>query len=399
MMTSGTKKQAAPKPQNSEFKLSNFNVLIVDDAPVNLGVLVTFLEKCGLGIRIARSGESALKRVQYELPDIILLDVLMTGMDGFETCRKLKSNPLTKEIPVIFLTSLTGVDDKIKGFEAGGVDYVTKPLHQEEVLSRITTHLKLKEMTNQLKEQHQSLQETSEQEKAELFEEVQQQRKQLRLLNKRLNEVKEAEHKQLARELHDQLGQSLTAVQINLAAVKQELNGHLSQTGKERLSEAETLTGNSLARVRELSLDLRPPMLDDLGLVPTVRWYVKRYAKRLGIKADLHLDSAMARLAADTETNLYRIVQEGLTNIAKYANATQVSVSIQPIEHHVVLAIEDNGSGFEKSKLSERKPEQRGTGIIGIQERALMLDGDVDIDTSLGKGTVITVTVPLSVEP
>ena len=104
----------------------------------------------------------------------------------------------------------------------------------------------------------------------------------------------------------------------------------------------------------------------------------------------------MPRLAAVTETNLYRIVQEGLTNIAKHANATHVSVSIQSIEHHVVLVIEDNGSGYKKSKLLERSPERRGTGLIGIQERALMLDGDVDIDTSLGKGTVITVTVPLS---
>ena len=250
-------------------------------------------------------------------------------------------------------------------------------------------------MTNQLKEKHQSLQETSEQEKAELFEEVQQQRKQLRLLNKRLNEVKEAEHKQLARELHDELGQSLTAVQINLAAVKQEMNGHLSPTGKDRLIEAETLTGHSLERVRELSLDLRPPMLDDLGLIPTVRWYVKRYAKRLGVKADLHLDSSMSRLSAVTETNLYRIVQEGLTNIAKHANATQVSVSIQSIEHHIVLVIEDNGSGFDLQNISTRKPEKRGTGLLGIQERVLMLDGDVDIDTDIDKGTGITVTVPL----
>ena len=386
------------EPIKSMLDLENYNVLIVDDAPINLGVLVTFLENCGLGIRIARSGESALKRVQYDLPDIILLDVLMTGMDGFETCRRLKSDPLTKEIPVIFLTSLTGVDDKIKGFEAGGVDYVTKPLHQEEVLSRITTHLRLAEMTNQLREKHASLQQTSAQEKADLFEEVQQQRKQLRFLNKRLNEVKEAEHKQLARELHDELGQSLTAIQINLAAVKQELNGTLSLLGTERLKETEQLTGHTLERVRELSLDLRPPMLDDLGLIPTVRWYVKRYAKRLGIKADLDLDTAMPRLSPVYETNLYRIIQEGLTNVAKHAQATKVTVSIQQIDHQLILGIGDNGNGFDAAQLLERPPDQRGTGLIGIQERVLLLDGDVDIESNVSKGTVITVTVPLKIE-
>ncbi len=107
----------AANPIDRDF--TDTNILIVDDTPLNLGVIVEFLQSYGFGIRIARSGESALKRVQYDHPHIILLDVLMPGIDGFETCRRLKANPTTRDIPVIFMTSLTSVEDKVKGFEAG----------------------------------------------------------------------------------------------------------------------------------------------------------------------------------------------------------------------------------------------------------------------------------------
>src|SRR5689334_24057234 len=107
----------------------DYSILIVDDTPLNLGVVVDYLESYGFGIRIARSGETAIKRVRYAPPDIILLDILMPGLDGFETCRRLKTIQAAREIPIIFMTSLTNVEDKVKGFEAGAVDYVTKPLN------------------------------------------------------------------------------------------------------------------------------------------------------------------------------------------------------------------------------------------------------------------------------
>jgi len=135
----------------------DYNILIVDDTPVNLGVVVDFLQQGGFGIRIARSGESALSRVQYDKPDVVLLDVLMPGRDGFETCRRLKQNEATKDIPVIFMTSLTGTEDKVKGFETGAVDYVTKPLHQEEVLMRLKTHVRLRDLTLNLQEKKQAV--------------------------------------------------------------------------------------------------------------------------------------------------------------------------------------------------------------------------------------------------
>jgi len=99
---------------SAKFNLQGYSILIVDDTPVNLGVIVDYLESYGFGIRIARSGENALKRVHYDPPDIILLDVLMPGIDGFETCRRLKADETTKDIPVIFMTSLTSPEDRVR---------------------------------------------------------------------------------------------------------------------------------------------------------------------------------------------------------------------------------------------------------------------------------------------
>ncbi|WP_413199006.1 sensor histidine kinase [Nostoc piscinale] len=125
-------------------------VLIVDDNSANLGVLSDALDQAGLEVMVAKSGKVALERVKYALPDLILLDVMMPEIDGFETCRLLKANPKTKDIPVIFMTALSDTTNKIAGFQVGAVDYITKPFQQEEVLSRVQLHLKLHDLTVKL---------------------------------------------------------------------------------------------------------------------------------------------------------------------------------------------------------------------------------------------------------
>lgn len=134
-------------------------ILIVDDTPENLKVLIAFLEQFDFRIMVAQDGESALKRVEHVLPDIILLDVLMPGMDGFETCHCLKEHETTKEIPVIFMTALSETVNKVKGFDVGGVDYLTKPVQHEEVLARINTHLTIRKLQQRLQEQNTLLEE------------------------------------------------------------------------------------------------------------------------------------------------------------------------------------------------------------------------------------------------
>lgn len=132
-------------------------VLIVDDNPANLGVLSDTLDQAGLEVWVAQSGKIALERVEYALPHLILLDVMMPEIDGFETCRRLKANPTTQNIPVIFMTALSDTENKVEGFHLGAVDYITKPFQQEEVLVRIKLHLKLAELSINLEEKNAQL--------------------------------------------------------------------------------------------------------------------------------------------------------------------------------------------------------------------------------------------------
>ena len=139
-------------------KTEQATILIVDDRPNNLGVLLDCLTESGFEVLVAEDGESAIEQAKYASPDLILLDVLMPGIDGFETCRRLKSNGTTKDIPVIFMTALSDAEDKVKGFSVGGVDYITKPFQQQEVLARVTTHLSIRNLQNKLQKQNSRLQ-------------------------------------------------------------------------------------------------------------------------------------------------------------------------------------------------------------------------------------------------
>jgi signal transduction histidine kinase len=132
-------------------------LLIVDDNPTNLELLLDTLKDSGFKVLVAKDGPGTFQRLEHALPDLILLDVLMPGMDGFEVCRKLKENRITRDIPVIFMTSLDDTNNKIRGFQVGAVDYITKPFQQEEVMARITTHLTLRRLQQHLRQKNAEL--------------------------------------------------------------------------------------------------------------------------------------------------------------------------------------------------------------------------------------------------
>jgi signal transduction histidine kinase len=136
----------------TENNTANNIILIVDDTPTNLGVLFEFLADSGFQVLIAEDGEDAIEQMEYVLPDLILLDVIMPGMDGFETCRRLKTKAITQDIPIIFMTALSETVDKVKGLSLGAVDYITKPLQHEEVLARVKIHLSLRNLTKTLQD-------------------------------------------------------------------------------------------------------------------------------------------------------------------------------------------------------------------------------------------------------
>jgi signal transduction histidine kinase len=217
------------------------------------------------------------------------------------------------------------------------------------------------------------------------------------MFSRQLIEAQEEERRRIARELHDQIGQVLTAVKMNLHSVQRVCNGTESGTYIKDNIEA---VDEALRLVRDLSVDLRPPLLDDLGLVTALRWYVDRYAKRTGIAGDviIKLQDQNERFSRELETACFRIAQEALTNIVRHARAKRVSVRLRKEEKLLVLSVKDDGVGFDPEALRRRSPGAVTLGLLGMQERAHAAGGVVEINSKNSKGTEIRLKLPLSLE-
>jgi PAS domain S-box-containing protein len=216
-------------------------------------------------------------------------------------------------------------------------------------------------------------------------------RRQLRRLAARLVQTREQERRHIARELHDELGQQLTALKMELSSLKPDV---VARAWPARLAEMTHMVDATLASVRRIAKDLRPAMLDDLGLNTAIEWLASDSARRLGIQISLQLDDDLPPLHEDTATALYRMVQESLTNIARHAHASQVSISLQRRDGQLNLVVQDDGVGFATRTLP-----QEGNGLVGIRERAYMLGGDLEIGTAALGGGLLSIRVPLGDPP
>ncbi len=225
-----------------------------------------------------------------------------------------------------------------------------------------------------------------------LLEQVQSDHRRLRALSRRLVEIQEAERHHIARELHDEIGQTLTAVKINLQSLA---SAQLAAgTAGQQLADSIKITEQALQQVRSLSLDLRPSLLDDLGLVATLRWYVDRQSQRGDFKARFYSNLADVRLPLESENTCFRIVQEALTNILRHAQAQQVSVELRQHDGSLTIAIQDDGIGFDPKTVMENAGVEEHMGLLGMQERVLLIDGEITIDSAPGAGTEIYVRFP-----
>jgi PAS domain S-box-containing protein len=215
----------------------------------------------------------------------------------------------------------------------------------------------------------------------------------LRIYSQRLIQAQEAEREKIARELHDEIGQVLTAVKINLQSVQ-----HSCRTADcvPRLDESVAIVDEALGCVRDLSIELRPSLLDDLGLTAALRWYVDRYAQRTGIIAEvLNGFEVDGRLPRELETACFRIAQEALTNVARHARAGSVSVQLERSRERMLLTVMDDGVGFDIDKLRKSASAASALGLRGMEERALAVGGHIEIDSGSGRGTRIRATFPL----
>jgi two-component system, NarL family, sensor histidine kinase UhpB len=222
---------------------------------------------------------------------------------------------------------------------------------------------------------------------------LRQSRAELRELSANLQSVREEEKTRIARELHDDLGQQLTALKMDLSSIEQLLVPHPAAGADllDQLSGMRRLIDTTVASVRRIAADLRPVMLDDLGLIPAIDWLANDFTNRYGIKVERGFESGDTSFTRNGATTLFRIVQETLTNVARHAEATCVTLTIRVEGGYCVLHIADNGRG-----TAERDGRnEKSFGLLGIRERAHMLGGSVAIDTAEGEGFAITVTFPL----
>ena len=217
----------------------------------------------------------------------------------------------------------------------------------------------------------------------------------LQMFSRQLIEAQEDERRRISRELHDQIGQILTAVKMNLYTVQQFCNA--SEAGAYVKDNIEAVD-EALRLVRDLSVDLRPPVLDDLGLVTALRWYVDRYSRRTGFNVEVVIDlpDHNQRFSREIETACFRIAQEALTNITRHAQANQILLRLAKVENSLLLSVKDDGVGFDFRRLQKRKVRAATLGIISMQERAHAAGGSIEINSAISKGTEILFNVPLA---
>jgi PAS domain S-box-containing protein len=232
-------------------------------------------------------------------------------------------------------------------------------------------------------------------ENARLLELVKKSGEDLKALAAQLITVQEDKGKKIAQELHDEVGQMLFAMKLNLDVIKKNLPADLKklEDTENRLSDTESLLAQTIDYVRNLTTDLRPSMLDDFGLVPASKWHIDNFSNRTNIKVDLKTKRLKGRFPSEIETTFYRILQEALTNVAKHAQATEVTIQLARENDSLTLSVEDNGKGFGPRGITFSK---EGLGLFSIKERIKLLNGEFEISSKANKGTRLNVRIPLT---
>jgi signal transduction histidine kinase len=231
---------------------------------------------------------------------------------------------------------------------------------------------------------------------AQLFAEVDAKHQALHEVSLRLVNAQEEERRRISRELHDELGQALTALKINLDVARRLLPEDGADKLKQRVQEASTLAVQTLETARNLSLELHPAILDDLGLVAALRWELDRYEQRTGQSVQFKADLDDISLSPELEITVYRIITESLTNVARHAQADHILVQLQLMNENIVVEIIDNGVGFDAAKWFGSPQKRQSLGLVGMRERAVLLNGQLDVISKPGEGTRIRAQLPIA---
>lgn len=361
---------------------------MIDDEPDCLRVLGRLLAQEGYRVHLADSGERALdiaELITGEIRlDLILLDIVMPGgIDGVETCRRLKALSATRDTPIIFLTARDDIPTAVEAFEAGGADFVQKPFDARILLARVRTHVKLGLLSRHL-----------EQMLADRTQELQEANTALQRLAMKISQIEAHERERLAGELHDSPMQKLALAQAQIVSAAR----HRDEESDQQLDAGLALMRDALGELRSLQFELSPPVLRQEGLAPALRWLASDGTRRLGVKMTFVESGNSDGHDYDLAVVLFRCARELVHNIAKHAGASEGRIELRTGSDEMELTVMDDGKGFPNETDPGGTKMQGGYGLFSVRERITLLGGSLSID-STARGTSVSIRVPCVVGP
>jgi signal transduction histidine kinase len=351
------------------------NILLLEDNAADAQLLELMFQRGGLGVAIRRVERKSdfVRELERQPLDIILSDYALPAFDGLAALAIARVK--RPDVPFLFVTGTMGEEVAIETLKKGATDYVLKTR-----LSRLVPSV------------HRALGEAQERsERRRAVQQLRESHEQLRALSAHLQTVREDERTRIAREVHDELGQALTGLKLDLSRL-----GHpqprvpRSHTGK--IKSLVARIDAIIRTVRRIATELRPGILDDLGLVAAIEWQANDFQSRTGIQCIVRTSlPEKSGLSAELNTAFFRIFQETLTNVIRHADALLVDVQLRKEPGHVVLEVRDNGRGITDTEISGAA----SLGLRGMRERAALLGGEVAIRGVPREGTTVTVWIPL----
>lgn len=350
---------------------SGFTVLVVDDQEETLVSSRLLLEREGHRVLTASSGADALSHFRIQPVDLLIVDYFMPGMSGEDLVREIRK--LDEEVQIILQTGYSGEKpprEMLKLLDIQG--YHDKSEGPDRLLLWVDVALKAAAQMRRIRDKERELTRS---------------RSQLRELSARLLTLQEDERERISRELHDQLGQLLTALSLDLDWCLR----HSSEKLQERLREAARLTQQAIAETRELCSTLRPGDLQGVGLGDALKAYAGEFASRSGLALSFTDSAGEMNLSREAGRNLYRIAQESLSNVGRHAKATQIKIELARTDCKLTLSIADNGRGFDPATITD----SHAIGLIGMRERARLIGATLKLLSAPATGTTIRLELTL----
>ncbi len=364
--------------------IENATVLIVDDTPANLSLLEKILSTEEYNVRALPSGELALASMKAALPDLILLDIKMPGMDGYETCAKLKENPLTRDIPVIFISALQETEDKIQAFAVGGVDYISKPFQAAEVLARVKTHLRLRTLQQGLE--------------------------QARLRAEAANQAKSAFLANMSHELRTPLNAILGFARIlqnddSLGALQRRHARYIGQGGDFLLALINDIL--DLAKIEAGRFECYPDNWNTRGFLDEVIELFRIRAEQKGLFFQYEEITPLPAMLHGDAKRLRQIIINLLSNAIKFTQQGGITFRVGFETDCLRVEIEDTGLGiapemrqkifepFQQAGEGWQKSQGTGLGLAISLKLAKMMHGDLTVESVKGKGSTFRLSLPV----